>query len=65
MTFPVSFFLGTSSNMDVTFYLPTNFITVGIKFKYSFQFRPKKIVLFKQYKTTTDTDVTVICDPQI
>ena len=64
MAFLVSFFLSTSSNMDVTFYLSTNFIVVGIEFKYSFRFRPTKIVLFKQYKITTDTDVTVICDPQ-
>ena len=47
--------------MDDAFYPSTDFITVGIEFKYYFTFRSKKIVQFKLYKITSDTDVTVIC----
>ena len=62
MALLVSLFSSTGSNIDVTFCRSTNLVTVGIGFKYSFTFRPKKIVQFKQYKITTDTNVTAICD---
>ena len=51
-----------SSDMDAAFCPFINFITVRIEFKYSFTFRSKKIVHFKLYKITSNTDVTVICD---
>ena len=57
-----SFFLSTGSDMDDPFCPPTNFITAGIEFRYSFIFRSEKIVQFKLYKISSDTDVTVICD---
>ena len=65
MAFLASFFPNTGSDMDDTFFFcpSTNFITVEIELKYSFTFRSKKIVQFKLYKITLDTDVTVICDP--
>ena len=47
MAFLVKFFPSTGSDMDVPFCLSTNFITVGIEFKYSFTFRPKRIDQFK------------------
>ena len=62
MAFLDSFFWTTGSDMDDAFCPSTNFITVGIEFKYPFTFRSKKIVRVKLYKITSDTDVTVICD---
>ena len=62
MAFLDSFFQSTGSDMDDAFCLPNNFITVGIEFKYSFTFRSEKVVQFKLYKITPNTDITVICD---
>ena len=46
----VNFFPSTGSDMHDTFYPSCNFITLGLEFKYSFSFSPKKIVQFKFYK---------------
>ena len=62
MAFLDSFFPNTRSDMNDAFCPSTNFISALIEFKYSFTFRSKKIVQFKLYKITSDTNVTVICD---
>ena len=62
MAFRDSFSLNTGSGMDDVFCPSTNFISVGIKFKYSFMLRSKKIVQFKLHKITSDKDVKIICD---
>ena len=62
MVFRDSFFPNTGSDMDDVFCPSTNFISVGIKFKYSFMLRSKKIVQFKLHKITSDKDVKIICD---
>ena len=60
MAFLDSFFPSTGSDMDDAFCPSTNFITVGIEFKYSFTLRSKKIqtsiqtfkLKFKLHRTT-------------
>lgn len=62
MRFLDSFFPSTGSDIDVRFYPSTNFIAVGMEFKYAFLFRPENIAQFKFFKITSDTGVTVSYD---